>query len=263
MISTSEKNDNFEKIGVFSNQANLQESDMNLETEINELKAKLEEAQTQLQAKDAMTQEYLNKLGVTEEDKKLLKADFDEKIEQEVAAKKKMAEDMKKKEEEMMAKNSELEAALVAANEVIAGYKANELEMMKKEKNMKRMATLVDSGVDSELAASTVDKFEALDDAAFDAVSSLIAAVKPVKVVPGKGGGAPVSDWKMVTAEENNDESSESKAEDVAEALENVEVTEEPALSVGEDTDSAVNTTRAALVDFVRTRLGKKLNKGE
>jgi len=34
-------------------------------------------------------------------------------------------------------------------------------------------------------------------------------------------------------------------------------------LSAGSDTQESVNTTRAALVDFVCARLGKKLNKGE
>ena len=255
-----EKNDNFENIGVFSNQANLQEKDMNLENEIAELKTQLEEANTQIQAKDAMTTEYMNKLGMSEEDKKKMKAEFDELLEQEVAAKKKM-------EEEMKAKNSELEAALNAANEVLAAYKMKEAEMLKKEKNMKRMATLVESGVDSELASATVEKFESLDDASFEAMSSLIAAVKPVKTVPGKGTGAPEKDWKIVKAEDSNEtesaESTETKVEDVTEALENVEPEKDIDLSVGGETETEVNTTRAALVDFVRNRLGKKLNKGE
>ena len=255
-----EKNDNFENIGVFSNQANLQEKDMNLENEIAELKTQLEEANTQIQAKDAMTTEYMNKLGMSEEDKKKMKAEFDELLEQEVAAKKKM-------EEEMKAKNSELEAALNAANEVLAAYKMKEAEMLKKEKNMKRMATLVESGVDSELASATVEKFESLDDASFEAMSSLIAAVKPVKTVPGKGTGAPEKDWRIVKAEDSNEtesaESTETKVEDVTEALENVEPEKDIDLSVGGETETEVNTTRAALVDFVRNRLGKKLNKGE
>lgn len=245
-----EKNDTFEKIGVFSNQANLKEIDMNLETEIAELKAKLEEA---TQAQDAMTKEYLNKLGVTEEDKKKMKAEFDASLEQEIASKTQI-------EAEMKAKCEELQAALNQANETIAAYMHKEEEMMKKEKKAKRMASLLENGVDNEVAASTVEKFDSLDDQAFEAITSLIAAVKPVKVVDGKGGGAPVSDWKMVKADQ---EDKDGVTEDVSEALENVEVEAETVLSVGGDAEGEVNTTRAALVDFVRSRLNKKLNKGE
>ena len=48
-----------------------------------------------------------------------------------------------------------------------------------------------------------------------------------------------------------------------ASVLETAEVEEAVSLSVGSDEDSQVQNTRAALVDFVCTRLGKKLNKGE
>jgi hypothetical protein len=53
-------------------------------------------------------------------------------------------------------------------------------------------------------------------------------------------------------------------SEDLSEALENVQSNEEVDLSVGsDDTEEELNTTRAALVDFVYNRLGKTLNKGE
>ncbi len=46
--------------------------------------------------------------------------------------------------------------------------------------------------------------------------------------------------------------------------LEEVEVTEaEVELGVGGEQESAVDNTRAELVEFVCARLGKKLNKGE
>ena len=48
-----------------------------------------------------------------------------------------------------------------------------------------------------------------------------------------------------------------------ASVLENVEVEKEIDLSVGGDSNTEVESTRAALVDFVYNRLGKKLNKGE
>ena len=49
---------------------------------------------------------------------------------------------------------------------------------------------------------------------------------------------------------------------DITEVLENVEETTDVALTVGGEEDYVENT-RAALVDFVYARLGKKLNKGE
>jgi hypothetical protein len=70
--------------------------------------------------------------------------------------------------------------------------------------------------------------------------------------------------------EDKKDPSMASEAEETAEevvtasVLETAEVEEEVNLGVGsDDTEAETNATRAALVDFVRNRLGKKLNKGE
>ena len=64
---------------------------------------------------------------------------------------------------------------LESANEVIAVYKMKEEEMAKKEKKMKRMASLLEAGIDNEVAISTTDKFESLNDEAFDAMTSLLS----------------------------------------------------------------------------------------
>ena len=91
---------------------------------------------------------------------------------------------MDKKEEEMKKMKAALEATqseLQAANETLAAYKMKEEEMAKKEKKMKRMATLIESGVEEEVASATVDKFENLDDTAFESIAALVAAVKPPK----------------------------------------------------------------------------------
>jgi len=122
--------------------------------------------------------------------------------------------------------------------------------MIKKEKNMKRMASLIEKGVDSESASATVEKLADLTDEAFEAVTSLVAlAAKPVKP-------AEKIEKKETKAEEQSD---------VSEVLETAEATESIDLSVGEDSEEpAVENTRAALVDFVYSRLGKKsTNKGE
>lgn len=183
-------------------------------------------------------------------------------------AMKKYGEDMKKKNEDMEKEMAELskkdkenveklyqvQAELDAVNEVLAGYKVAEEEMMKKEKKMKRMASLIEAGLNSEAATAEVDKFETLEDESFANMVSLITAMKN----EGKK-----EDMKM----EKDDKAMMPKkkaSEDLSSALENVEVANEPVLTVASDSvEDEMNTTRAALIDFVYNRLGKTLDKGE
>jgi hypothetical protein len=156
-----------------------------------------------------------------------------------------MAEDMKKKEEEMQ----KMKADFDATNEILAAYKDKEAEMMKKEKKMKRMATLIETGLDNELAISTVEKFESLDDASFDGITEVFAAMMPMKKKK-------MEEEAMVMKKR--------ASEETVDILETAETEETIDLSVGgEETTSEAENTRAALVDFVYNRLGKKLNKGE
>lgn len=222
----NEKNDDSQKEGVFSNQANLKETNMSVESTV------ATEEVTTITEPEATT-------TVVET--------------QEAEAAKKMKEEMDKKEEEMKKMKAALEATqaeLQAANETLAAYKMKEEEMAKKEKKMKRMATLIESGVEEEVASATVDKFENLDDTAFESIAALVAAVKPPK--------------KEEKKEETKAEETAVKTEDVSLVLENVETNDQDIdLSVGSEVESEMQNTRAALVDFVCIRLGKKLNKGE
>ena len=212
--------------GVFSNQANLKETNMSVEP-----------------------------IAVTEEVTEVAETEVTTPVteSQEAEAAKKMKEEMSKKEEEMKKMQAALETAqaeLQAINEVLAGYKMKEEEMAKKEKKMKRMASLIESGISEEVASATVDKFDSLDDAAFEGVAALVAAVKPPK--------------KEDKKEETKAEDNSSKTEDVTSVLDNVETNDQDIdLSVGSELESEMQNTRAALVDFVCIRLGKKLNKGE
>jgi hypothetical protein len=166
--------------------------------------------------------------------------------EKEEAAKKKSEEDMVK-EEDMKKVKSELDAA----NEIIAAYKNKEEEMAKKEKKMKRMASLIEAGIDNDTASATVDKFESLDDEAFAAMTSLFAGKMPP--------------WlkKEEEAKEEEDMKDKKKASEAEAAdpaiLETAEVEEEVNLGVGGEVDSSAENTRAALVEFVYSRLGKNL----
>ena len=180
------------------------------------------------------------------EDKKESKKEEDK--EEETEAAKKTKEEMAKKDEEMEKVKSELNAAL----EAIAGYKMKEAEMAKKEKKMKRKASLIDNGVDTESAETVVEKFETMADDAFEAMTSLLAGKMPPWLEKIKKGDDKEDDKKT----KDKKKASETSAD--TEVLDTVEVVEEVNLGVGGETESSVDTTRAALIDFVSSRLGKK-----
>ena len=227
--NSEQKNDDSIKEGVFSNQANLKETNMSIESEV---------AQTENEVTTPVAETVAEEVTTV--------------VDEQTEAAKKMAEEMKKKEEEMEKMKAALDAAITelqVANEALAGYKMKEEEMAKKEKKMKRMASLLENGITEEVASATVEKFEALDDETFASMTSLLASVKTVQP-------AVVEDTKA--------EETEVKTDDVSLALENVETNDQEIdLSVGSETESEMQNTRAALVDFVCIRLGKKLNKGE
>ena len=201
------------------------------------LKDQLAQAQQALAEKDAQLEEYLNKMQVTDEDRKKIQAQLDETVARETAA----IEQMK--------------ADLAAANEVIAGYKAKEEEMAKKEKKMKRVAELMEAGLDNEMAVSSVEKFESLDDASFDGVKTLLAAVKKSPLTKEEKD-------QLEDQEEKDSKSSVALADESV--LETAETEQTADLSVGGEIETSESSTRAALVDFVYNRLSKKPhNKGE
>lgn len=242
-----EKNDDSTNKGVFSNQANLKEIIMSIESEIPQTEEVTETVaevvETPVVAETVVEETVAETLDV--------EVDLHEE------AAKKMKEEMMKKDEEMKKMKAAYEALqleLNATNEVLAGYKSKEEEMMKKEKKAKRMASLVDSGLDAETAEATVEKFESLDDDTFAAVTSLVAAKK---------GSKDNEEMKNKFEEQMKEKKKASEIEADASILETAEVEESVNLSVASEEESEIQNTRAALVDFVCIRLGKKLNKGE
>jgi hypothetical protein len=104
----------------------------------------------------------------------------------------------------------------------------------------------------TKLATSTVEKFEGLDDASFDSMTEVFAAMLPMTMKKKKM----EEEAMMMKKKASEDNSVESEVLETAETEETID------LSVGnEETASEVENTRAALVDFVYNRLGKKLNK--
>lgn len=230
---------------------NTENNNMSLEKEVAELKEKVEamsdcssatqEAYAQISELKDKIVALENTIQAKDSELALSKTAYDELVATTEAAKKMSEEEMMKKEEEMKKAKSDLDSAL----EAVAAYKGKEEEMMKKEKKMKRMASLLEKGLDQETASSAVDQFESLEDSAFDAMVELVSnAAKKVKM-------------PEVTKKPKASET------EVEEVLDNAEPNNELDLSAGTDAAESVNTTRAALVDFVCARLGKKLNKGE
>jgi hypothetical protein len=257
VYSSEEKNDNFNEQGVFSSQAQTKEAKMNSEAinptekgeamsdcsemvkeayaSVEEVKAKASEVQAALEAEKTAHAET--------------KAAFETVLAEKEEAAKMSEEDMKKKKDEM----EKMKAELDAANEVLAAYKSKEEEMKKKEAMMKRKASLLEAGLDEESATSNVEKFESLDDKSFDNMVSLLAMMKKKDenmMMKKKEEEAMMMKKKMA-----------SESEDISEALETAEPSEEVDLTVASEEVNELENTRAALVDFVYNRLGKTPNK--
>ena len=125
-----------------------------------------------------------------------------------------------------------------------------EEEMVKMAKKMKRKASLVDNGLDSDTADTVVDKFETMADDAFETMTSLFAGKMPPWLEKIKKGD---EEDKKTKEKKKASENSADPA-----VLDTVEVVEDVNLSVGGEVESEITSTRAALVDFVYSRLGRK-----
>lgn len=253
-----EKNEEIVNSGVLNFQSNIQSETLTMSSANTEVDMEIQEVAVATEATTEQTEvaqvievnaaELTSKIEELTVANEALKAEI-EQIKTEAA--KKTEEDMKK-DLEMKKAKSELEAAMIT----IAEYVAKEEAMLKKEKKMKRMATLIEAGVDNESAEATVDKFENLNDEAFEAMTSLLAGKMP-----------PWLEKKNKKKEEDEAMMRKQASEEAIVAadpsiLETAEVEASMNLGVGSsDVESALESTRAALVEFVSSKLGKKTNK--
>jgi len=272
------KNSIFANLGVSNNQfnSNMENNKMSvdLEKEVAELKSKVESVSagcadtvkeayalaTELQSKttvlEAAVKDKEKKLEEKDAETKKMKAEFDETLAIKTAEKEEAAKKIKEDEDSKDEENKNLKAALETANEVIAGYKKQEEEMAKKEKKMKRMASLMEAGLANDEASSAADTFDSLSDESFDAMTTLLAGKMPP--------------W-LKNKDEDKSEKDTKEKKKASEAttidetvLDSVETEETVDLSVGgQEADNIIESTRSALVEFVYSRLGKTLNKGE
>ena len=256
--NNKEKNNEIVNSGVLNIQSSIQSETLimssantEVEMETKEVPAVAEVATEQteiVQVAEVNAAELTSKIQELTVANEALKAEI-EQIKSEAA--KKNEEDMKK-EEQMKKAKSDLDVALVT----IAEYVAKEEAMMKKEKKMKRMATLIEAGIDNESAEATVDKFESLDDEAFQAMTSLFAGKMPPWLKDKKKEEEEEAMMMRKTASE------EAAVEADPSVLETAEVEASVNLGVGSDDEtSALESTRAALIEFVSSKLGKKNNK--
>jgi len=287
-----EKNEENEKIGVFDNQtrSHLMETDImaenkpeteqvseDLEAAKAELSQKVEAFEVQIAEGEKAKEEAAKAceadvLAITEkleadhatvkaELEASLEASYDEKIKE--ATEKLEADhcaEMKNKEDELSAM---YEKKLAEKEELLATYRKNEEDRMMAEMYKKRMATLIEVGLSEEDAEAATKTFESFDDEKFEAIVATLNKVstqdqqsEEVEVAEAEE----VAETEASKAEETSEETIE-EAEETSEAseiLDSVEAAEEVNLGIGEETDSEVENTRAALVDFVYSRLGNK-----
>jgi hypothetical protein len=286
-----EKNEENEKIGVFDNQtrSHLMETEImaenkpeteevseDLEAAKAELSSKVEALEAQIAEHDKSQEEAAkaceadvlamkekleaDHCGQRDTMKEELEAGYDDKMK---SMKEELEavhhEEMKKKEEE----NAMYKKELADKEELLGEYRKKDEERMMAEMYKKRMATLIEAGLSEEDAEAATKTFESFDDEKFEAIVATLNKVstqnpKPEEVEAAEAEEATEAEASEVeeTSEEATEEAEETS--EASEVLDSIEVAEEVNLGVGQETDSEVESTRAALVDFVYSRLGKK-----
>jgi hypothetical protein len=248
---------------------------------VSELEAKVMQLEATMKDKEeemARMSESSSKLSESVAEKDKLLEEYKNKMEYDVAQLDEVkANELKElagtHEESIKAKDCDLEALkteLAAANEAIEAYKAKEAELARQAIIVSRVSELVESGVAHDVATVTVSKFENLDDESFATIKSLVSSNVPewAQTKSEEVASEEVAEAEEVveaTETEEQESETENLVAEVAEvALETAEAEEAVDLSVGSDEDSEIDHTRASLVNFVYSRLGKQQsNKGE
>jgi hypothetical protein len=125
----------------------------------------------------------------------------------------------------------------------------------------KRMASLVSAGLSEEDAEATTKQFEDFTDEQFDSIVATLTKVSTQnpesteEVAADQTVEATESGAEETTEEATDNEDDSSEAADI---LDEVTVEDEVNLGIGGEEESEAQATRAALVDFVYSRLGKK-----
>lgn len=232
-----EKNDDFTKSGVITTQSTDQMENITMSEQVENIVVDCSEATKAAESTATLLKEEIDSLKVSHAASlEVLTTERDQLVTEKEEATQKIQE-YNQQIESMKASITELEAKLNEANSTVAAY-------MKKEKTMKRKAALVESDLDEAEVDGLLEKFDSLDDETFAAMTEMMKK-------------------KNQKYKKPSSEDSKAAEEDITEALENVETTDELIPAVGGEENNEVESTRAALIDFVYNRLGKKLNNGE
>jgi hypothetical protein len=179
------------------------ENQMSLEKELDQLKAQLAEAN---QAEEAKSKEFASKIQA---------------FETEVSKKGETISLLEEQVKATQAKIAELEDALTASQTELAEAAKQMDEMKKKEKNQKRMASLIEAGFETQEAENTLASFEALSDDSFESVVALMKSKYTKKQEEMKK-----HEQLESPQEENKEEMKAEQVEATAQVFENVESTE-------------------------------------
>ena len=226
-----------------------------LEQQIADLKSELATAKEALEASQAKeSQEALASL------------------EQVVAAKEAEVASLQEELKTVAEKVAELEGSL-AAKDKDMDEKMEELRKMKKaEKARKRMASLIDLGLEEEEAEESVASYEEFDDAAFEAIVAAMTTMKKKEDEKAvKEEAKKVQAKKPVKAEDAEAEVEETEAEEVEaeeteaaeaevkadEALEGVETTEATLVDASDENEE-IEATRASVAEWLENNVLSK-----
>ena len=219
----------------------LQMSDV-LTNQVAELKAQLEEAKAEnvaikAQIEEAKDKEFASKVEAFEAAADESKATIDE-----------LNETIKSTQ----ARVAELEDSLQTSQTQLAEAMKEMDDMKKKEKSMKRKASLAEAGLEEDEVEETLASFDALDDDAFEAIVAMMKkkGMKKKKDDEAEAGMPPeVKEAIEKKKKEKEAKADEAEAEEVTpEVFEEVE-TSEAALVVSENEDE-LETARASVADW-------------
>ena len=171
-----------------------------------------------------------------------------------------------------------LEATIAELTEKLNEAEAMMGEMKDKEKKEKRMASLVEAGMDADEAAAQIDTFDNLSDEQFEVFAGMMKKYKDGKVKAEEDSEAGMHGDMKKKDEKKEDEAKAEEAEEVAETevaaeeveaevveaseevLDTAEIQEESNLSVAsvDIEEEAIASLRSNLTDWVNQKVLKK-----
>jgi hypothetical protein len=216
-----------------------------LESQIAELKTALastEQENKEIKAKieEAKDKEFASQVQA-----------FESQIEEKQASIAEMEETIKSTQ----AKVAELEDALAKSTQELTQATEAVAEWKKKEKQQKRMASLLDSGLGEEEAAESLASFDGLDDEAFEAV---VALMKKKAIKKDEEDKDKDKDKDGKEKKENPFAAEASEQEATAEVFEDVETSEATMVEASVDEADELESTRASLSEYIGTHILNK-----